>query len=33
MSRWIAAGAGMLIAYSIVRSWPEFVRYRRMMAM
>jgi hypothetical protein len=32
--KWIAAcAAGAVVAYLIVTSWPEIVRYRRMMAM
>jgi hypothetical protein len=33
---WLAVCAiatGACIAYTIVRSWPEIVRYRRMLAM
>jgi hypothetical protein len=33
---WIAVAAmcaGVCIAYTVVSSWPEIVRYRRMMAM
>jgi len=33
MNKWIAIAAGALIAYAVVTSWPEIVRYRRMMAM
>lgn len=33
MNRWFAVAAGVLVAYAIVSSWPEIVRYRRMMAM
>jgi hypothetical protein len=36
MNRWIviaASAAGAVLAYAIVSSWPEIVRYRRMMAM
>lgn len=33
MKQWIAVGAGVLIAFAIVQSWPEMVRYRRMMSM
>jgi hypothetical protein len=33
MTRWIAIAAGAVVAYAIVSSWPEMVRYRRMMAM
>jgi len=33
MKKWFAIGAGALVAYAIVTSWPELVRYRRMMAM
>ena len=32
--KWIAAiAAGAIVAYVLVSSWPEIVRYRRMMAM
>ena len=31
--KWIAVAAGAFIAYAIVSSWPEIVRYRRMMEM
>ncbi len=30
---WILIAAGGLVAYAVVMSWPEIVRYRRMMAM
>jgi len=33
MNKWIAIAARALIAYAVVTSWPEIVRYRRMMAM
>jgi hypothetical protein len=33
MTRWFAVAAGAFVAYAIVSSWPEIVRYRRMMAM
>jgi hypothetical protein len=33
MNRLIAIAAGVLVAYAVVSSWPEIVRYRRMMAM
>ena len=33
MSKLIAIAAGALVAYAVVSSWPEIVRYRRMMAM
>ena len=34
MNKWIAiAAAGAIFAYAIATSWPEIVRYRRMMAM
>jgi len=33
MKKWIAIGAASVVAYVIVSSWPEIVRYRRMMAM
>jgi len=33
MSRLIAIATGVLVAYAVVSSWPEIVRYRRMMAM
>ena len=32
-NRWIAVAAGAIFAYAIVKSWPEIVRYRRMLAM
>jgi len=32
-SRWIALAVGVVVAYAIVSSWPEIVRYRRMLAM
>jgi hypothetical protein len=31
--KWLAVAAGAFVAYAIVSSWPEIVRYRRMMAM
>ena len=31
--KWIAIAAGAFVAYALVSSWPEIVRYRRMMAM
>jgi hypothetical protein len=31
--KWVAVAAGAFIAYAIVSSWPEIVRYRRMMGM
>lgn len=31
--KWLAIAAGALVAYAVVTSWPEIVRYRRMMAM
>jgi hypothetical protein len=33
MSRWFAVVAGAIVAYAIVSSWPEIVRYRRMIVM
>jgi hypothetical protein len=33
MTKWIAVAAGAVVAYALVASWPELVRYRRMMAM
>jgi hypothetical protein len=33
MSRWIAPAAGAVVAFAVINSWPEIVRYRRMMAM
>jgi hypothetical protein len=33
MSKWIALAAGAVIAYAVVTSWPELVRYRRIRAM
>jgi hypothetical protein len=34
MNKWIAiAAASAFVAYAIVSSWPEIVRYRRMKAM
>jgi hypothetical protein len=32
-NRWLAAIAGAVVAYAIISSWPEIVRYRRMLAM
>jgi hypothetical protein len=31
--KWVAVAAGAFVAYAIVSSWSEIVRYRRMMAM
>ena len=34
MNKWFGiAAVGALFAYALVTSWPEIVRYRRMMAM
>jgi hypothetical protein len=33
MNRWFAIVAGVIVAYAVVSSWPEIVRYRRMIAM
>jgi len=33
MRRWFAIGAGAVVAYAIISSWPELVRFRRMRAM
>jgi hypothetical protein len=30
---WIASALLALVAYAVVSSWPELVRYRRMRAM
>jgi hypothetical protein len=33
-NKWVAVvAASALVAYAIVSSWPELVRYRRMMSM
>jgi hypothetical protein len=31
--KWIAVAVSVVVAYAIVSSWPEIVRYRRMLAM
>lgn len=33
MNKWFAIAAGAVIAFAVVSSWTEIVRYRRMMAM
>ena len=33
MKVWFAVAAGAIVAYAVVSSWPEIVRYRRMLAM
>lgn len=33
MNRWVTAALAALVAYAVVTSWPEIVRYRRMRAM
>jgi len=34
MNKWIGIAAlSAVVAYAVVASWPEIVRYRRMMAM
>jgi len=33
MIKWFAVAASVLVAYAVVTSWPELVRYRRMRAM
>jgi len=35
MNKWfmVAAAGAAVVAYAVVSSWPEIVRYRRMMAM
>jgi uncharacterized protein DUF6893 len=33
MIKWFALAAGAVVAYAVVNSWPEIVRYRRMRAM
>jgi hypothetical protein len=31
--KWVGVAASAVLVYAIVTSWPELVRYRRMMAM
>jgi hypothetical protein len=31
--KWFAIAAGAVVAYAVVNSWAEIVRYRRMMGM
>jgi hypothetical protein len=31
--KWMAVALGAVVCYAVVTSWPELVRYRRMMAM
>jgi uncharacterized protein DUF6893 len=33
MKKWFAVAAAAAVAYAVVTSWPELVRYRRMRAM
>lgn len=33
MNNWIRVAAGVLIATAVITSWPEIVRYRRMLSM
>ena len=33
MIKWFVVAASALVAYAVVTSWPELVRYRRMRAM
>ena len=33
MRKWMQVATGALVVYAIVSSWPEIVRYRRMMSM
>ena len=34
MNKWLGLAAfGVLVTYAVVASWPEIVRYRRMLAM
>lgn len=33
MNKWIGVAIGACVAYAVISSWPEIVRYRRMMAM
>ena len=33
MGRWIAVAIGAAVAFAVVTSWPEIVRYRRIRAM
>jgi len=33
MTKWFALAASAIVAYAVVSSWSEIVRYRRMRAM
>ena len=33
MTKWFAIAASAVVAFAVVISWPEIVRYRRMRAM
>jgi cytochrome bd-type quinol oxidase subunit 1 len=33
MKKFISIATGVVMAYAVVTSWPELVRYRRMRAM
>jgi hypothetical protein len=33
VKKWIALAVGATVVCAIVKSWPELVRYRRIMAM
>jgi hypothetical protein len=33
MNKWIGSAVAALVAYAIITSWPEIVRYRRIRAM
>jgi hypothetical protein len=33
MNKWIAVAVGAVVAYAVVTSWPEIVRYQRIRAM
>lgn len=33
MNKWMAAAVAGLVTYAVITSWPEIVRYRRMLAM
>jgi hypothetical protein len=33
MNKWIVVAVGAVVAYAVVTSWPEIVRYQRIRAM
>jgi hypothetical protein len=33
MKKWIVVAAGAVVAYAVLSSWPELVRYQRIRAM